>query len=169
MGPPRSPSSPPPPGSPLPSPSLNTTPSPATSPTPRTTPTPTNTVKKRKWKNAHTVNFEEEKALDETCLDFGVIQQVDGANTTPYERPGRIEEVEGEAEVEKDDGGWVLVGTQRKTRERGKVVQEEKKTEVERECKGGRDPIEALRKTWGDAVADKGRTGRGVGLESTRS
>ena len=59
-----------------------------------------------------------------------MIQQVDGANTTPYERPGRIEEVEGEAEVENDDGGWVLVETQRKTRERGQVVQEEKKTEV---------------------------------------
>ena len=90
-----------------------------------------------------------------------MIQQVDGANTTPYERPGRIEEVEGEAEVEKDDGGWVLVETQRKTRERGKVVQEEKKTEVERECRGGRDPVEALRKTWGNAVADmrQDRTG----------
>ena len=90
-----------------------------------------------------------------------MIQQVDGANTTPYERPGRIEEVEGEAEVENDDGGWVLVETQRKTRERGQVVQEEKKTEVERECRGGRDPIEALRKTWGNAVADmrQDRTG----------
>ena len=90
-----------------------------------------------------------------------MIQQVDGANTTPYERPGRIEEVEGEAEVENDDGGWVLVETQRKTRERGQVVQEEKKTEVERECRGGRDPVEALRKTWGNAVADmrQDRTG----------
>ena len=90
-----------------------------------------------------------------------MIQQVDGANTTPYERPGRIEEVEGEAEVENDDGGWVLVETQRKTRERGQVVQEEKKTEEERECRGGREPIEALRKTWRDAVADmrQDRTG----------
>ena len=103
-----------------------------------------------------------EKALDETCLDFGVIQQVDGANTTPYERPGRIEEVEGEAEVENDDGGWVLVEAQRKTRERGQVVQEEKKAEEERECRGGRDPIEALRKTRREAVdvVRQDRTGR---------
>ena len=90
-----------------------------------------------------------------------MIQQVDGANTTPYERPGRIEEVEGEAEVENDDGGWVLVEAQRKTRERGQVVQVEKKAEEVRECRGGWDPVQAQHKTRGMAadVVREDRTG----------
>ena len=109
---------------------------------------------KRKLHNDHSSVsiFKADSDYDEACLDLGVIQQVDGANTTAYERPGRVEEVEEEAGVENGDDGWVLVEAQRKTRERGQVVQEEKKAEEERACRGGGDPIEALRKAWGEAI-----------------
>ena len=82
-------------------------------------------------------------------------------NTTPYERPGRVEEVEGEAEVENDGGGWVLDEAQRKTWERGQVIQVEKVAEEVRDCRGGWDPVQAQRKTQGMAadVVREDRTG----------
>ena len=47
-----------------------------------------------------------------------LLLQFDGANDSDVERPGKVEEVEGEVpdEGEKDGGGWVVVETQRKTR-----------------------------------------------------
>ena len=63
--------------------------------------------------------------------------------------------------MENDDGGWVLVEAQRKTRERGQVVQVEKKAEEVRECRGSWDPVQAQHKTQGmaaDVVMDD-RTG----------
>ena len=46
--------------------------------------------------------------LDETW-EFGVISQVDGANPSPYKRPGRRYEVEGEEPEEDPMKGWVMV------------------------------------------------------------
>ena len=48
-----------------------------------------------------------------------LLPQFDGANDSDVERPGKVEVVTGNEpdEVEKDGGGWVVVGTQRKTRE----------------------------------------------------
>ena len=48
-----------------------------------------------------------------------LLQQLDGANDSDVERPGKLEvvTVNKPDEVKKDDGGWVVVETQRKTRE----------------------------------------------------
>ena len=134
-----------------------------TSPSTPRSPTPTQKRTKRKWYKDHSSVsiFKADSDYDEACLDLGVIQQVDGANTTPYERPGRVEEVEGEAEVENDGGGWVLVEAQLKTRERGQVFHMEKIAEEVREFRGGWDPVQAQRKTRGMAadVVREDRTG----------
>ena len=47
-----------------------------------------------------------------------LLLQLDGANDSDVERPGKVEVVTGRAleEEEKDGGGWVVVETQRKTR-----------------------------------------------------
>ena len=58
-----------------------------------------------------------------------LLLQLDGANDSDVERPGKVEVVMGREpeEEEKDGGGWVVVETQRKTR---KVLtsQEESRT-----------------------------------------
>ena len=48
-----------------------------------------------------------------------LLLQLDGANDSDVERPGKVEVVMGREpeEEEKDGGGWVVVETQRKTRE----------------------------------------------------
>ena len=48
-----------------------------------------------------------------------LLLQLDGANDSDVERPGKTEVVTGREpeEEEKDGGGWVVVETQRKTRE----------------------------------------------------
>ena len=48
-----------------------------------------------------------------------LLQQLDGANDSDVERPGKVEVVTGREpeEEEKDGGSWVVVETQRKTRE----------------------------------------------------
>ena len=47
-----------------------------------------------------------------------LLQQVDGINDSDVERPGKVEMVTGEPQVEEDGGGWVVFHTQRKSRER---------------------------------------------------
>ena len=59
-----------------------------------------------------------------------LLLQFDGANDSDVERPGKVEVVTGNEpdEGEKDGGGWVVVGTQRKTREEpSRMVEVEKK------------------------------------------
>ena len=66
-----------------------------------------------------------EPELTDETWELGVISQVDGCNPSPYERPGRRVEVEGE-EIEPEEcdpmKGWVMVGGR-------KVCQEETETE----------------------------------------
>ena len=47
-----------------------------------------------------------------------LLPQLDGANDSDVERPGKVEVVNGREpeEEEKDGGGWVVVETQRKSR-----------------------------------------------------
>ena len=60
-----------------------------------------------------------------------LLLQFDGANDSDVERPGKVEVVTRNEpdEVEKDGGGWVVVGTQRKTREEPSRMVEVEKNE----------------------------------------
>ena len=71
---------------------------------------------KRKWAGCHTAVLHYDDALEESPE---LLQQLDGANDSDVERPGKVEVVTGRdpEEEEKDGGGWVVVETQRKTRE----------------------------------------------------
>ena len=55
-----------------------------------------------------------------------LLLQFDGANDSDVEQPGKVDVVKGDEpdEVEKDGGGWVVVGTQRKTRKDPSVLAE---------------------------------------------
>ena len=57
--------------------------------------------------------------LSDETWELGVISQVDGANPSPFERPGRVEVVTGR-EPEEDEVpmmGWVMVGGKRECQE----------------------------------------------------
>ena len=58
-----------------------------------------------------------------------LLPQLDGANDSDVERPGKVEVVNGREpeEEEKDGGGWVVVETQRKSR-KDLASQEESRT-----------------------------------------
>merc|ERR1712236_29628 len=66
-----------------------------------------------------TVNFEVEKALDETLEESPeLLQQVDGINDSDVERPGKVETVMGVLQQEEKEGGeWKVVYSQGKTRD----------------------------------------------------
>ena len=61
-----------------------------------------------------------EPALDEALEESPeLLQQVDGINDSDVERPGKVETVEGVLQQEeKDGGGWEVVHSQRKTRDK---------------------------------------------------
>ena len=63
-----------------------------------------------------------------------LLQQLDGANDSDVERPGKVEVVmEHESEEEeKDGGGWVVVETQCKTREEPTKIEESRTGRVKR-------------------------------------
>ena len=63
-----------------------------------------------------------------------LLQQLDGANDSDVERPGKVEVVMGREpeEEEKDGGGWVVVETQRKTREVPTSVEESRTGRIKR-------------------------------------
>ena len=88
--------------------------------------TPKQKRTKRKWAGCH-ADLHYDDALEESPE---LLQQFDGANDSDVERPGKVEVVTGNEpdEGEKDGGGWVVVGTQRKTREEpSRMVEVEKK------------------------------------------
>ena len=57
--------------------------------------------------------------LSDETWELGVISQVDGANPSPLERPGRVEVVTGREPEEDEDPmmGWVMVGGKRECQE----------------------------------------------------
>ena len=57
---------------------------------------------------------------DESLEETPELLQVDSINDSEVERPGKVEEVKGDEpeEDEKDGGSWVVVETQRKSREK---------------------------------------------------
>ena len=61
-----------------------------------------------------------EPALDEALEESPeLLQQVDGINDSDVERPGKVETVMGVLQQEETDGGgWEVVHSQRKTREK---------------------------------------------------
>ena len=57
---------------------------------------------------------------------------MDGINDSEVERPGKAEEVMGHEPEEKDGGGWVVVETQRKSREKPTMEDESRTWRLKR-------------------------------------